>query len=134
MKTFLVVAVLLAGPASAMTMECIVVKKFSPEHVYTDEELRKEAPSVVIEDGQGPAKVSRCSFSRSAGKITCDTYVMDKVEKNDRGNASNDGVETIKKYYLFRSHFDVQVFPDLSFIENSGRGMISFGTCKLKAP
>ncbi len=40
----------------------------------------------------------------------------------------------IKKFYVFRSQFDVQVYPDLSFIENNGRGGIAFGTCSVVAP
>lgn len=40
----------------------------------------------------------------------------------------------IKKYYLFRSQFDVQLFPDLSFLENNGRGSIAYGQCRLVSP
>jgi hypothetical protein len=40
----------------------------------------------------------------------------------------------IKKIYLFASQFSVQIFPDLKFIEDMGRGIISFGTCELTAP
>ena len=40
----------------------------------------------------------------------------------------------IKKYYVFRSQFDVQVFSDLSFLENNGRGDIAYGKCEVVAP
>jgi hypothetical protein len=29
------------------------------------------------------------------------------------------------------SQYDIQLFPDMKFVENNGRGGIAFGTCKL---
>jgi len=40
----------------------------------------------------------------------------------------------IRKYYLFRSQFDVQLYPDSSFIENNGRGSVAYGKCRFTAP
>ena len=34
-----------------------------------------------------------------------------------------------KKFYLFRTQSELQIFADLRFIENNGRGTISFGSC-----
>ena len=65
-------------------------------------------------------------FAMSAGKITCDSYDVDRVEV--------DPVVRIKKFYVFGSQFDVQLFPDLTFVENNGRGGIAFGRCTLLAP
>lgn len=53
--------------------------------------------------------------------MTCDEYPVDHV--------ADDPVPHIRKYYHYRSQFDVQVFGDGSFIENNGRGSIGFGTC-----
>ena len=58
--------------------------------------------------------------------MTCDRYPMDKVVLDENVK--------IKKYYLFRSQFDVQLFADLLFIENNGRGGIAFGRCRVVAP
>ena len=81
----------------------------------------------VTEDERGDTVfVSRCSYAASVQKVTCDRYKMDKVvfDKNVQ----------IKKYYLFQSQFDVQIFRDLSFVENNGRGGIAFGKCRVVAP
>jgi hypothetical protein len=37
----------------------------------------------------------------------------------------------IKKYYLFKSQYDFQLYEDLSFVENNGRGGISYGICSV---
>jgi hypothetical protein len=115
-------------------MECKVSKKISANHVYSAKELKKEMPSVLIDESSSGTTVSRCGFTPSAGKVTCDPYEIDKVEVTERLNLFTSKPERIKKFYLFRAQFDVQVFPDLTFIENNGRGIISFGTCALKGP
>ena len=40
----------------------------------------------------------------------------------------------IKKFDVFESQFDVQLFLNMEFVENNGRGGISFGKCKVMAP
>ena len=79
----------------------------------------------VVESAVG-AFGSRCSFSPSANKVTCDRYQVDKIEFVER--------QKIKKYYVFRSQFDVQLFADLSFVENNERGGIAYGKCQAVAP
>ena len=64
-----------------------------------------------------------CSFSPSVHEVTCDRYEVDKIVFDEKVN--------IRKYYAFRSQFDVQVFSDLHFVENNGRGGIAFGKCNL---
>jgi len=59
-------------------------------------------------------------------KITCDRYQMDTVVLDEQVK--------IKKYYLFQSQFDVQLFANLSFIENNGRGSVAYGKCRFIAP
>ena len=61
-------------------------------------------------------------FSLSAQRDTCDTYEVDRVE--------TDRFTGIAKYYYFRGQFDLQVFPDGAFVENNGRGLVSFGHCR----
>ncbi len=53
--------------------------------------------------------------------MTCDRYEVDKVVLDE--------VARIKKYYVFSSQFDVQLYSDGRFIENNGRGTVAYGTC-----
>lgn len=71
-------------------------------------------------------ELGRCSFAQSANEVTCDYYEVDRIMHDDNVK--------IKKYYVLRSHFDVQIFSDLSFIENNGRGDIAFGKCVVTSP
>jgi hypothetical protein len=88
-------------------------------------ELRKRQQHVIVEDERTPA-VQRCGFTPSAGRVTCDRYEVDRVEVDRNVN--------IKKFYLFRAQFDVQLFSNLSFVENNGRGGLAYGACKLISP
>lgn len=121
--TFLLVS---SALAQAADYRCVVEAKFNREHVYSQSELLKLQSSVLVEERGGSAFLSRCSFSDSSQKVTCDRYEVDKV--------MFDNNIKIKKFYVFRSQFDVRIFSDLFFIENNGRGGIAFGTCKITAP
>ena len=112
--------------AQAVEYNCKVEKKFSSEHTYSLSELGKAQSSLKILDRGESAVLLRCSFAPSANKVTCDRYIVDKVIFDENVK--------IKKYYVFRSHFDVQVFSNLSFVENNGRGGIAFGKCVVTAP
>jgi hypothetical protein len=89
------------------------------------ETTRKSQAHLILED-EKVAFVERCSFVASVNKVTCDRYQIDQVvvDKN----------VDLKKFYLFKAQFDVQIFRDLSFIENNGRGGVAYGTCKLLRP
>jgi hypothetical protein len=76
---------------------------------------------VRIKDEQKP-ELERCSYSTSQSKVTCDRYSVDRVEV--------DKFVGIKKFYYFKGQFDVQLFPDMNFVENNGRGGISYGKCE----
>ncbi len=91
----------------------------------SSEEMRKRQASVIIEDEKTPF-VERCSFAASANKVTCDRYQIDRVEIDRNVN--------IKKFYVFRSQFDVQLFSNLTAVENNGRGGVAFGACKIVKP
>jgi hypothetical protein len=123
-----IVVLLLASPALAQAADfsCKVEVKLSRERVYSESELQKGQFLVLIEDRGDSAFLSRCSFTLSSQEVTCDRYEVDKVVLDE--------YVRIKKFYVFRSQFDVQVYPDLSFIENNGRGGIAFGTCSVVAP
>jgi len=112
--------------AHAVEYRCKVEKKFDFENVYSRSHIEKGQFSVLVEEKASSAFLSRCSFSPSDQKVTCDRYEVDKIVFDENVK--------IKKYYVLRSHFDVQVFPDLSFVENNGRGDIAFGKCNVVAP
>jgi len=106
------------------TFKCSVTKKINSERTYSKERLSKYRYSVIIEDnGSKDSFFSRCSYSPIAKKDTCDRYKVDKI--------ANDTNVNIKKYYIFQSQFNVQIFKNLSFVEDNGRADIAFGKCKL---
>ena len=127
-STFMVLGMLMVmgGPAWGAAYECPVTQKLSRGHVYSRQNLKQYQYVVKIDDRGKTANLSRCSFSPSQKKVTCDRYVVDKI-------AFDENVK-IKKFYVFRSHFDVQLFSNLRFIENNGRGTIAFGVCRIVSP
>jgi hypothetical protein len=109
--------------AHAVEYRCPVEQKFDSERIYTRAQIKKFKYSVLIEDYDTSAFLSRCSGD---AKVSCDRYEVDKI--------AYDEYVKIKKYYVFRSQFDVQLFPNLSFVENNGRGGIAYGTCAVASP
>jgi hypothetical protein len=128
MIRLLALALTLTVPVTARAVEydCRVTRKVNAETVYTEEHLQRGQFAVVIAESQDRSSLSRCSFEASANRVTCDRYEVDRVvfDQNVR----------IKKFYVFRSHFDVQLFANLSFVENNGRGNIAFGQCRVVSP
>jgi hypothetical protein len=122
------VIVLMVQPAVAMgaVLECAVARKVDSERIYSQEHLKNGRFSVLVEETSSGAKVSRCSFSSAEQRVTCDGYAVDRIEHDANIEA--------KKFYVFPSQFDVQIFRDLSFVENNGRGSISYGKCAAKKP
>ncbi len=115
-----------AVPTYAADYDCNVERKVEAEATYTERQIQKGQFSVKVENRGSTALLSRCSFSPIVSKVTCDVYEADKVVL--------DSNVKIKKYYVFQSQLDVQIFPDLSFVENNGRGGIAYGKCRLVAP
>ena len=126
MKFYALFLLLFPTLCGAVEYKCDVDRKLDSERVYSADQLKKGQFSVLIKENGSTASLSRCSFSSSAQAVTCDQYDVDKI-------AFDENVK-IKKYYVFRSHFDVHVFSDLSFLENNGRGTIAFGKCAVVAP
>ena len=118
--TLLIIASL-ASKASASTI-CIVQNKLDAftGNVYSAEQLKSMKFSLRLDTEA--QTMSRCSFQKSVGTVTCDTYNIDKV-------AAASGFVDIKKYYYFNGQFDLQIFNNYEFIENNGRGSIATGIC-----
>lgn len=112
--------------ATAAEYRCTVKRKLSVDHEYTATELEKWKFYNLVEETAEGTFISRCGFSPSKGQVTCDRYEVDRVEVAP--------VVKIKKFYVFQSQLNLQLFPNLNFIEDQGRGAISFGTCELTAP
>jgi len=126
-STWIGIMFLMLSTASlAVEYDCAVEKKFYGGQAYSKDDLQKGQYSVLIQEEGDDAFLSRCSLSPSEKKVTCDRYEVDKVVF--------DSNVKIKKFYVFRSQFDVQLFPDLLFIENNGRGSIAYGHCKIVSP
>jgi hypothetical protein len=89
------------------------------------EMIKKRQQSVLIED-ESEAFVERCSFLERIGSVTCDRYRIDHVAVDRNINA--------KKFYLFRAQFDIQLYQNLTFIENNGRGGVTTGKCLMLKP
>ena len=124
--TFVLLVAAFSLPALAVQYSCEVTRKLDREREYTAEQIAKFRFSNRVEESNEGSFVSRCSFAESAGKVTCDRYKIDRV-------ALDENVR-LKKFYVFRSQFDFQLFPDLSFVENNGRGGMSYGKCALVSP
>ena len=122
MKFLVFVCSLVASSlVSAASYDCAVTRKLDFENVYQPAQMEKYKFSARIHDSDKP-KVDRCSIKPNDNKVTCDSYDIDRVEVDKHVG--------YKKFYLFRSQYDIQLFPDMKFVENNGRGGIAFGTCK----
>lgn len=120
-KLLLLILLIQSSILYASTYDCKVTRKISSSEVVSESELEKLKFSVRIHDNSKP-ELERCSFVKSHNKVTCDKYSVDKVEI--------DNYVGIKKFYYFTGQFDVQLYPDFRFIENNGRGVISYGKCE----
>lgn len=112
--------------ASAVEYYCVAFKQTYSHREYTKEELKKKQFATRLEDFGTEAYISRCSYSPSDKKVTCDRYKVDRIE--------HDKDSKIKKYYVFRYQFNFQLFPSLAGIEDNGRGAIQFSKCEVVSP
>ncbi len=112
--------------ASAAEYRCPVQAKRSLERAYTPDDIAKWKYEVQVTDVGETAWLRRCSISISQDAFTCDEYETDHIAFD-----KNVG---IKKYYVLSSQFDVQIFSDLTFIENNGRGDFAWGRCNIVSP
>ncbi len=119
---------LLAGGGAIQAAEyfCPVTAKWDGAKEYDAKQMSKYQYSVRILDEKDNAALWRCSYSSIENSNTCDEYAVDHL--------AIDPSTGIRKYYYFRGHFDVQLFPSGYFIENNGRGSIASGMCKIIEP
>ena len=117
----IIVSIVWANQGVAEEYFCPVSKKLSSNGSYSTAQLQKWMFSVKIKHMGDAAIISRCSFASSAGAVTCDNYKADAIH--------DDPYTGHTKFYYFSGQFDVQIFDNLSFIENNGRGDIAFGKC-----
>jgi hypothetical protein len=123
-SVFLLMSFLVAQTAFAATYECKVDKKYAADLsvIQSKEEVEKSKFKITIKEG---AKVTleRCSFAPSQNAVTCDNYEPDRVE------FTNTQFVKIKKFYVTKSQYDFQIFENLTFVENNGRGSMASGKC-----
>jgi len=120
-KLLFLLSVVVSSNVYSSSYECVVTRKLDSENIYPKSMLDQYKYSVRIKDEKNP-EVDRCSFTPNEKKVTCDKYSVDRVEVD-----KNVG---IKKFYYFTGQFDVQLYPDMRFVENNGRGGISYGKCE----
>ena len=117
---------MLASSSWGSTYNCPVSNKWDTENTYSQEMIDKWKYTVLISEHSDATYLSRCS-NDSSGKFTCDEYKVDRIEVSAVLGSE------IRKYYVFASQFDVQLFENTkTFIENNGRGSIAMCTCTLK--
>ncbi len=122
MKVLLIFAcIFLSINSYSVEYSCEVERKLNKSFEYTEAQLIAEKYLVKVKEVGEKVFISRCSFSSSENAVTCDRYEIDKIV--------TDSFIKAKKYYMFSSQFDVQVFKNMSFIENNGRSGISFDKC-----
>ena len=118
-RCFLLIAVISAFVSQALARElwCLVDKKLHDGGEFEASYIEEQRFGLIIEWHGDTARISRCD--RSA---PCDAYAIDHI-------AYTGGIMDITKFYYFRGQFDVQLFSNLRFIENNGRGGIAWGQC-----
>jgi hypothetical protein len=121
MKKLLFILLLQSTLSFAASYDCKVTRKVGANDIVSERDLEKSKYSVKIYDTNKP-ELERCSFISSKNTVTCDKYPVNKVE--------TDKYVGIKKFYYFTGQFDVQLFPDMQFVENNGRGVIAYGKCE----
>ncbi len=114
-------ALIFTTSSIAADFDCKVTKKIDYDSEYSADHIARAQFGNRIEEVGENAWISRCSYSQIAGKVTCDRYKIDRVVI--------DPIVKVKKFYIFSAQYDLQLYPDLTYIENNGRGSIAFGKC-----
>lgn len=112
----------------AVEYYCEATEKHDFGLTYGQETIYQAKFATKVEETKTGTYLSRCSmsFKNEEPEVTCDRYTVDKVvyDKNVK----------IKKYYVFNSQFDFQIFPNMKSLENNGRGGVQYGECKIVSP
>ena len=115
------------------TVICEIKKRIALDgdklHIDSKRVLKKYKPSVIINIKPGRKSIlSRCSYSPSKKKTTCDSYYSTAVAD------FKPFFYKLVKFYNFSTQFDVQLtfFKNkIGVIENNGRGGIASGRCSI---
>jgi hypothetical protein len=70
--------------------------------------------------------MSRCSYAERVRRVACVDFELGRIVL--------DRFIKAKKYDDFGGRYDIQIWPTLEFVENNGRGIISYGKCRVTAP
>lgn len=121
---YLIIAALMTQSAHAATYECKVEKKYAADLsvIQSKEEVEKSKFKITIKEG-AKVTIDRCSFAPSQNAVTCDILEPDRLE------FTNTQYVKIKKFYVTKSQYDLQIFENLTFVENNGRGSMASGKC-----
>ncbi len=114
------------GTAAAMKFDCPANKKFDFKTAYSQEQLQRRKVSTRVEELPQGIFLDRCVASQNDGKITCNRQKVDRVE--------NDPKLHIKKFYVFGSQANFQLFPNLTSIMDDGVGGVQYGKCQFVSP
>ena len=87
--------------------------------------VKKHKPFTKVVDTGTAFRIERCSISFITNLHNCDSYEADRYEI-DINPVSN---LKIKKFYVFSDQYDIQIFSNLSYIDNNGRGALLIGKC-----
>jgi hypothetical protein len=123
---YLIISALMTQSAFAATYECKVDKKYAADlsKIQSKEEIDYYRFKLTVKENP-KFTIDRCSFAPSQNAVTCDILEPDRVE------FTNTQYVKIKKFYVTKSQYDVQIFENLSFVENNGRGSIASGKCTI---
>ena len=127
MRLFLLTVFILTVPSvNATTYKC------EPEfqtvfgsRVENNDFIRSFKPYTLVHD-EVEGRIERCSRSFTENRHVCETYKVDRLE--------SDSNALVKKYYVFKAQYDIQIFRELSYIDNNGRGGMLYGKCKMISP
>ncbi len=81
LRMWLALPLLFSGTATA-EFRCDATRKIDPEGAWTVQRLREGDWHVLIEESASGSYISRCSFSPSQQRLTCDRYEVDRVERD----------------------------------------------------
>lgn len=117
-------------PTQVVAVEyyCKATQKHDFGITYGGETIYQAGWATKVEELDSGTFISRCSldYKPDIPKISCDRYPVDRVVFDKKSK--------IKKYYIFSSQFDFQIFPNMNSLENNGRGSVQYGKCKIVSP
>ncbi len=114
------------GAPAALKFDCPAIKKFDRKILYTPQQLQERKFSTRLEELPEGIFLEECSFSVSAGKVTCNRRKVDRVEDDQK-------LQT-KKFYVFEPQVNFQLFSDLTSVTDDGVGGVQYDKCEFISP